>query len=285
MINLRVVYLSDVHTEINGLGRLNCKFADGDVLVLAGDILNAAMLDSRRSDPKARGTQKALEFLKKRIFPKYKKIFKVMGNHTHYDGCYPLTEQQVRMALKDVPNLHLLENQSVYFEGVLFLGCTFWTDYSHNNPLAMMAARVGMNDYRWILEKPYESLSPEDKLKWNTHKPLLTPEFIYKVHLESVDYLKKTLELHKDLPTVLITHHPLSFNSIHASQMNSLSPAFASAREDIILDNPQIKYAIHGHTHFSGTYKIGDTYVVSNQCGYYTEHCYPMFKPNACFDI
>jgi Icc-related predicted phosphoesterase len=282
----RVVYLSDVHIEINGLGRLNCTFAEGDILILAGDIFNGALTDPRRTDKDANSFRKAVDHLKKDVFPKYKKVFKVMGNHSHYNGVFKETETKLRTFFSDVSNLFILENTDVYTDGVLFIGCTLWTSFFNGSPIAMMQARNGMNDYRLILEKAYEELDYIERAKWNNHKPFITPELIYNVHRESVNYITETLEKHKDLPTVIITHHPMSLQSIkNNTRMSPLTAAFASELDQLILDNPQIKYHVHGHTHYSKKYRIGDTHVVSNQCGYYSEPCYYQFKPDEYFDV
>jgi len=280
----RVVYLSDTHLEINGLGRLNCNFAEGDYLVLAGDIFNASMTDPRRTDKDARQFKKAVEYLKKKVFPKYKKVFKVMGNHSHYSGVFDKTETILRTFFNDIPNLFILENNDVYSDGVLFMGCTLWTSFFNGSPTAMLQCQSGMNDYRWILQKAYEDLNYIERAAWNRNKPVITPEFILNVHRESVNYLTKTLEKFNDLPTVVITHHPMSFQSIK-NRSDPLTPAFASDLDQLILDNPQIKYHVHGHTHYTKKYKIGETQVVSNQCGYYAEPCYYQFKPDQYFDV
>jgi hypothetical protein len=44
---------------------------------------------------------------------------------------------------------------------------------------------------------------------------------------------------------------------------------YVSDLDDLIFDNPQIKYWSHGHTHESVDYMIGDCRVVCNPRGYY----------------
>lgn len=264
----RIVYLSDVHTEIQGLGRLNCKFAEGDVLVLAGDVCAAAQLNPARTDDTARSCRKALDYLKKNVFPNYRTVLKVMGNHTHYDGDLWTSENIIRDYFSDIPHFHLLENNNIFVDGVLFIGCTLWTDFFKENPIAMMNAHHGMNDYRWI--------------KYGGEP--LTPHHILAKFKESVTYLENTFTHYKDIPTVLITHHAPCLESLQIPH-NGLSPAFASDLSDLILDNPQIDTVIHGHTHLNVDYEVGNTRIVTNQCGYYMESCYRKFKPDKFIDI
>ena len=52
----------------------------------------------------------------------------------------------------------------------------------------------------------------------------------------------------------------------------------------MILDNPQIKYWSHGHTHESMDYMIGDCRVVCNPKGYHPTEVNPDFDPNFAVD-
>jgi hypothetical protein len=53
----------------------------------------------------------------------------------------------------------------------------------------------------------------------------------------------------------------------------------------LILDNPQIKYFSHGHTHSSFRYKIGECRVVCNPRGYFPMEINPNFDPNFEIEI
>jgi len=283
---MQVNYVSDLHIEINGRGRLDQKWAPADVLVLAGDTLSVPYLHPQRNDSEARSVKKTWEYLKKNIFPQYKKIFLIMGNHDHYQHVFKNTADIWREHIKDVPNLVFLENQDYFFEDTLFVGCTLWTNFLNGNPSAMMIAQGYMNDYYLILEKKYEELSYQDRMNWNHKKPVITPEFIYDVHQKSMIYLKEIVELNNDLKVVVITHHAPSFQSIHGRHVgDNASPAYASNLEEFILDNPNIKVWLHGHTHHSCKYQIGETKILSNQCGYKGETSYYHFNPDQTFEV
>src|SRR5688572_30513589 len=110
---MKIVYCSDLHLEVNGSSSVvDKKWAPGDVLVLAGDICTAIELLPHMNDQYARATKKALNYLKAEVFPQYNEVIKVMGNHTHYRGAYPETYGLVKEFFADVPNFHLLENES-----------------------------------------------------------------------------------------------------------------------------------------------------------------------------
>ena len=47
-----------------------------------------------------------------------------------------------------------------------------------------------------------------------------------------------------------------------------MNGAYSSDLNDFILDNPQIKYWTHGHTHEPFDYMIGNTRVLANPRGY-----------------
>jgi hypothetical protein len=173
---------------------------------------------------------------------------------------------------KDIPNLRLLQDEEEVFEGVRFWGATLWTDMNNCNPVDMGACQAGMNDYHLIYTTP-EGL------------PLTPSETIHE-HNVSKFKLMETLWKDRETPTVVITHHAPTLKSIHADHVNSaINYAYASRMENIILENPQIKYWIHGHTHRSTKYQVGDCWVLANQCGYYMEHSYRIFNANESFEL
>lgn len=277
-----IIYASDIHLEINGLGRANCKFADGDVLILAGDCFNASMGYPHRTDTKARSYKKGLEYLKREVFPKYGAILYVMGNHDHYDHVFKHTQTAVETQFCDVPNFHLLENETFTYNDILFVGCTLWTDFLNNNPVTKVAAQTGMNDYHLIGEKSYEECNYEYWAQGHKQAPCITPDYIYSVHMGSRRFLEETLATNLEAPTVVITHHPPSYKCLmHPDQASyGINPCFASDMDQFLMSYPQLLAWVHGHTHHDTNLRIGLTSVVSNQCGYYLEGCYFKWRPN-----
>lgn len=99
---------------------------------------------------------------------------------------------------------------------------------------------------------------------------LLPPDTVA-FHEQAVAWLDRTLSEPHDGPTVVLTHHSPSSQSIAPFYRNSLlSPAFNSDLEPLILKH-QPELWIHGHTHWSTDYQIGRTRIFSNQRGYPNE--------------
>ena len=74
--------------------------------------------------------------------------------------------------------------------------------------------------------------------------------------------------LANDIPCVVITHHAPSMKSIHEKYANDteLNTLYASDMEYLMSNN--VKLWIHGHTHNSFDYTVGNTRVVCNPVGY-----------------
>ena len=88
------------------------------------------------------------------------------------------------------------------------------------------------------------------------------------MHVASAGWLKHQLGKCDPAKTVVITHHAPSERSIPPYHLGSiLNGAFAS-NLDWFVENSRVPLWIHGHTHHSVDYKIGETRVFSNQRGY-----------------
>ena len=142
---MKIAYCSDLHLEINL--DLPKDWPPADVLILAGDILSAAMLDSMRTDPESRKVRDYGRQLIDDVFPRYQKVFMVMGNHEHYHGVFDQTADRIEDFFVNAPNFHLLNNKDIMHNGVLFLGSTLWTDFNKGDGLSMFYAQRGMNDF------------------------------------------------------------------------------------------------------------------------------------------
>ena len=72
-------------------------------------------------------------------------------------------------------------------------------------------------------------------------------------------------------PTIVVTHHLPSFDSIHPmfhrSGVNALNPGFYSSL-DYLLVEQDIDYWFHGHSHATVEYEIAGTKVRMNPLGY-----------------
>jgi predicted TIM-barrel fold metal-dependent hydrolase len=123
------------------------------------------------------------------------------------------------------------------------------------------------------------------------HNRKINPQFLLDVHLESVSYIYEKAN-DTDLPVVVLTHHAPSFKSIdpiHVSGgiygTDDLNGAYASDLSSVILDSPNIKFFVHGHTHHNVDYMIGQCRILSNQRGYSFEQSARFFEGTKHFYI
>lgn len=173
----------------------------------------------------------------------------VAGNHEFYKRDVLGRLDELR-TMQTLANFSFLENSSRL--GGMIAGATLWTDYN-NDPLAAETARRGMNDHKYIA--------------WR--KGPFLPSHATKMHRESIDYLRNSGA------DVIMTHHAPHRNSVHPRYAGQLlNYAYFS---DVLetFDTPP-RLWIHGHTHNSFDYMVGETRVICNPHGYPGE--------NAAFD-
>jgi predicted phosphodiesterase len=81
-------------------------------------------------------------------------------------------------------------------------------------------------------------------------------------------------------PEIVVTHHAPSYKSCHEKYKDDPNnDFFVSDLEQFILDNPNIKYWIHGHTHTDFNYRIGECQVICNPLGYRFERAVKDYHP------
>lgn len=243
---MKLKVFSDIHLEHFHACQYFPFLGKGDILILAGDILNAKHL-------KTNGYLKSvyLQFLED-CSKNFEKVLYVFGNHSFYGYNYEGTFETIREFLPD--NFHLLNNDTVKIGDWNFIGFTFWTNFRNGNAIEMMDAESYMNDYKMIrIGSNYRKLRAQDTLNF---------------HNESRDYLLQQLEVLKD-NVFVVSHHAPSYQSVAEQFKNATcNSAYCSDYDGLILNHPQIKYWIHGHTHTPFNYKIGECNVICNPVGY-----------------
>jgi predicted phosphodiesterase len=249
---MKVHVLSDLHTEFAGF---KIPKTDADVLVLAGDI-----------GTKLIGLEQALTSCE---IP----VVYVAGNHEYYGAAIAKLTDELRITARN-SQVYFLENGELILDDVRFLGCTLWTDFSilglENRALAMWQAEQQMADYRLIRRSPdFSRLRPTDTAS---------------LHVESLNWLKRQLEIPFEGRTVVVTHHAPSAKSFNPKyKTDFVSAAFASNLEHL-MDEFEIDVWIHGHTHHNVDFVHGSTRILSNQRGYPDERV-PGFNPNLVLEI
>ena len=276
---MKLQVVSDLHLEFTPIGIPNA--GDTDVLILSGDICVAEDLHSHpvgSANPlvplgrRQLASETYQEFFA-HISSEYKNVIYVLGNHEHYHGKIDTSHDVIRKTLSDmnITNIHLLENESIVLDGIVFVGGTLWTDMNNGNPMSMNAVQSGMNDFRII------RVAKRAYRKFNTMDAVA-------LHTATKNFIETQAGVHSDLPVVVCTHHAPSYQSVAEQFKGSeLNAGYASDLSDLILDNPNIKLWTHGHMHNSSDYMIGDTRIIANPRGYYNEN--PEFNRLKVFEV
>ncbi len=240
--------MSDLHVdqyETAGDPKERLEFAwsaatEADVIVVAGDV-----------HTQGRGPR----FLA-RAFPG-KPLVYVAGNHEFAHGVFPDEIGNLRSQAEGFPDVRFLENQETIIGGVIFLGCTLWTDFGLwgriTRPAAIHAADTMMPEYR------------QTRLAGGH---LLTPAVTRKAHWLSRAFLEEKLKRHRGRKVVVVSHHAPSPRSIAPAHRGDLLAASFASDLDKLIVNYQPALWVHGHTHGFIDYTIGATRIVCNAVGY-----------------
>lgn len=238
---MKILPLSDLHLEFSALHIPNTDKAD--VTLLLGDIHTGI-----------KGVQWAANTIES------KHIIYILGNHEYYGGKYPYTLNKIRdEAEKYSPNFHVLDNESVLIDDVIFFGCTLWTDFAlfGNADIGKLSCYDKLNDYNHIRlgsDDHYRKIIPADTENW---------------HHNSVKWLTKALyEQELGSKRIICTHHAPSRKSLSPQFFSDpVSAAYASSLDGFVAYSGA-KYWFHGHLHNSVDYELGDTRIISNPRGY-----------------
>lgn len=226
--------MSDLHLEF---GPWDPPTTNADYVILAGDI------HLRR---------RGLEWASGR-FPQ--PVIYINGNHEYYKNAYRATLADHK-DFDDGGRVLFLEDQGLPY--IPLFGATLWTDFNlDNEPYRSKIVAAGMmNDYhliRWSVDE-------------NGFPIKLSPDNTLNFHYASLAALEAFLADHPR--AIVVTHHAPSPKSIHPKYHNDpLNPSYASNLEHLIHKYKPSLW-VHGHTHTSFDYTIGDTRVICNPRGY-----------------
>lgn len=212
------------------------------VLVLAGDI----------------GYPKDVINLIAELTNKFLAIIYITGNHEYYDRLSDKDEIDniIEAGLEEFTNVYFLSNSSVKIQDVTFIGSTLWADITSSlNKMGNIYHQL--NDFRMIYYFGEDSEYPQ---------PLTYAEMA-NWQKESVKYLENTIN-RTEGKKVIVTHFSPSTRSTHIKYLgNKLNPYFHNNLEYLLVDN-ELTW-LHGHTHASCDYTIGNSKVFCNPWGYY----------------
>jgi predicted phosphodiesterase len=184
----------------------------------------------------------------------FKKIIYIPGNHEYYGGHFNINTHNF---IKEEDNLVELNNYTYEFEGVRFVCSTLWSGVSEETTNMI-------SDYSVIrgFSKRIEN----------------------EAHLQSVNFLKRTLSVPFDGKTIVVTHHLPLADCIDAAYKGSgINDAFYSNQEQLF--DYKIDYWIHGHSHNFQQFKFKNTIVLRNPRGYYSEYLHGGFSNDYTIEV
>ncbi|MHA7600556.1 metallophosphoesterase family protein [Alicycliphilus sp. T452] len=254
---MRLHILSDLHLGVQGMEHPR---TGADAVVLAGDIARP-----EQAVAWARGFGKPVLY--------------VPGNHEFYGASHAQAVAELERLSRGT-QVHVLSNHSLRLGGVRFVGSTLWSDFrifasDAERQHAMAEAQRFMRDFSRIRMGP----GPDDAL--------FTPQDAAALHEASVRWLRQALAEPFDGPTVVVTHHAPTLQSIHPRFAGSpLNAIFVSDAEQLVAASGA-RLWIHGHTHDSFDYAVHGTRVLCNPRGYGKDGVNenPLFDPALVVEV
>ena len=192
----------------------------------------------------------------------FKHVVYVIGNHESYHGDVATTANVLKERLRHIPNLYVLDNESIEINDITFVGGTLWTNMNGNDENTLKYIKNRMNDFR-IIE------NSDIKLEGSDIKPAYTPEDSVNKFKDTISYIEKIVS-DSDKKYVVVTHHAPSFKSMAPQYANQtyMNGGYMSDLDQFIIDHPNILMWTHGHVHTEWDYTIGSTRIVCNPRGY-----------------
>lgn len=224
----------------------------------------------------------------------------VAGNHDFYHYEHPYRVEELRRQSAACRDVVFLENgvfeTEIRGNRLRVLGCTLWTDYAlfSKDGLpggqekvppglervisveeAMQAANTCLNDHREIFTGQGKGLEDDT----------LRPADALRLHKESLSWLKTELAKPWDGATIIVTHHAPSVLSVAERwRKDILSAAYVSRLDGFVAESGAALW-VHGHTHSSFDYRLGNTRVVCNPRGFVEWARNPEFKVDLIVDM
>lgn len=252
---IKLQYASDLHLEFP----VNKEFLkrhplqpEGDILVLAGDIVPFSVLDKHR------------DFFTY-VSDYFETTFWLPGNHEYYH--FDITEKSGILHEKIRKNVFLVNNTSVIHGNTKLIFSTLWSKISQGNQWHI---ERNMNDFRMIKHNGFRFSS----------------EIYNHLHAESLSFIQQELEMEAEKNVAVVTHHcPTFLNYPEKYKADVLNEAFAMELYYLI-ENSEIAFWIYGHHHSNiPEFSLGKTKMLTNQLGYVQQGEHGRFEPNKWIEI
>jgi predicted phosphodiesterase len=249
--------ISDLHLEFGNFELPPLPEDKETILILAGDV----------------GLSDRLYTFEpfKNVFENFRKVIYILGNHEFYKDSFKKSLKTIKTFLSPYENVEVINNEIITIDDVSFICSTMWTSFNNANPIDMQLAKTSMNDYIVIRtgpdKAPYlKKLDPIDTF----NEYVKAVEFIFPSIVEQKKKMRKV---------VVVTHHLPSYLSVEEQfKGERLNSAYATELFNEI-EETKPDYWIHGHTHASFDYMIGNTHVICNPRGYYSKALNKNFDP------
>lgn len=170
----------------------------------------------------------------------YEHILYVPGNHEYYGASPEEVHDELKAVVKDFPTVHCLQNSVCEIKGQRFYGGTLWFPDLPDNPLF----KHFLSDFAMI----------DDFEPW--------------VYRENDHFRLAYKEAKITSKDIIISHHMPSPKSTPDYFKGSELNRFFVSDEENLISMTQPKLWVHGHTHSSMDYKLGDTRILCNPFGY-----------------
>lgn len=203
-----------------------------EILILAGDIGRVTKY-------------KQLENFLKKICPFFEIVLYVLGNHEYYrvDNIKPKTMDEIILDLNsiknNIPNLYILNRNSVIIDNVCITGCTLWSHVNINIPsFIVRIPYINSTKYNYLFQRDLNYIE------------------------NMISYCQK-----KSLKLLVVTHHSPTF-TVGLKKENDKYKTLYYNNLDNLLCSTKVHTWVCGHTHknFDIITSRG-TRVVSNQKG------------------
>lgn len=272
--SMRWHYMSDLHLESQPFPWTLPK---GDVLILAGDIGNAASLDPRKADPYSVNQRARVTGFFDQARASFRHVLLVAGNHEHYDGIF---DDTVMLLRRHLPGITVLDDEAVEIGGVAVFGTTLWSDFDGRNGASLDGVRRRLGEYFFVKARTLDAEGRAGLAKFQ-------PEDALAAHDRALAALRAHLARCGGTPSIIVSHHAPSRQGLNPRHMgNGLDGAFASDLEAEIAPLPAGTVWVHGHTHIRRTYRIGGTVVRANCRGLDGRDASAgAFSPTSSFDL
>lgn len=184
-----------------------------------------------------------------------KTFIAIPGNHEFYNQNIQSTLLLYNESHKSLPvNAHLASRHTMIHNGVRYVSCILW---SYILPSASKFVVKNINDFTIIKD---ENGGPLGIIGYNA------------LHAADLTWLVDQLEMPFDGPTVVMTHHAPSWESVALPYIGDKCNSVFVSKLDDIIEKYEPSMWVHGHTHSPVDYYIFNTRVICNPLGYPQEN-------------